>query len=54
MVLHVAEVESRFRGVIAMPLDLDELVAFARGSLTRELTDGECQEYLDRPSCADT
>jgi hypothetical protein len=46
--------EAATGGVIAMPLDLDELVAFARGSLTRELTDGECQEYLDRPSCADT
>jgi len=38
-------------GVIAMPLDLDELVAFARDSVTRELTDEECQEYLDRPTC---
>jgi WD40 repeat protein len=44
--------EAASGGVIAMPLDLDELVAFARGSLTRELTDGECQEYLDRASCA--
>jgi hypothetical protein len=40
-------------GVIAMPLDPDELVAFARDSLTRELTDEECQEYHDRASCAD-
>jgi hypothetical protein len=39
-------------GAIAMPLDLDELVAFARSSVTRQLTDEECQEYLDRPTCA--
>jgi DNA-binding SARP family transcriptional activator/WD40 repeat protein len=38
-------------GAIAMPLDLDELVAFARSSVTRQLTDEECQEYLDRPTC---
>jgi hypothetical protein len=45
--------EAASGGVIAMPLDLDELVAFARGSVTRELTDEECQGYLNRASCAD-
>jgi WD40 repeat protein len=38
-------------GAVAMPLDLDELVAFARSSVTRQLTDEECQEHLDRPTC---
>jgi WD40 repeat protein len=30
-------------------LDLDELIAIAEDELTRELTDGECRQYLHQP-----
>ena len=39
-------------GAIAILLDMDELVAFARSSVTRQLSDDECREYLDQATCS--
>ncbi len=39
-------------GVVAMPLDVDQLVLFAQGTVTRELSDDECREFLERPTCS--
>jgi len=34
-------------------LDLDELIAIAKGELTRKLTDDECRQYLHQPDGCD-
>lgn len=33
------------------PLDLDELMTFIKGNLTRTLTDDECQQYMHLDRC---
>ncbi len=38
-------------GMVAMPLDPDDLVALARSKVTRSLTPAECEEYFSQPTC---
>lgn len=38
-------------GLVGFPLDRDELVAYAKSKLSRELTESECQQYLAIGSC---
>ena len=40
-------------GLVGFPLDRDELVAYAKSKLSRELSESECQRYLALDSCAD-